>query len=1246
MRFRQVSRNRRRVLPVVVGIVCVAAFSGGASRRLAPSIQAVSQKAAPAEKAAGPPISASGGLEITTVGGYPELHVDGKPFFIHSAAFFYYRIPVDQWEHLLRAYRAYGINTIDLCIPWNWHEPKDDEIDFDGHTNPRRNLRVLLAAIERMGFKLIARPGPEILNEWQHGGYPGWLLDRPAYKMDPIDWLEGRYPPLDGLNTTDAEAAAEGWLTNPTHISKSKEWLTAVAKELAQYSARRLVHVAGEPGSPGAHEVSGPLLFVQLGDDFAIGRSNRVGPDFWRYVESLRNAVEAGGVNVPVFINPTDMRVSAAGSARERPIGVMGQWYLERRPGAGSGVRRFTAADVAEVEFFTEELKTQPAFPPVMIEYQAGWYAPGDDDRPIESPPENTLLSSRLMIANGIHGFNYFPLQDTYSPAGYSVPWANRSYRWDAPLAPDGEPQSRMHAVLRNLEILHRWGGLLAASHKRADFGIVYPVGAYPQDVLQRPDIVLASATVMRMERLGALAAIASEIVDPEFQPVEQLLRNAVTLLPVFDPEKPQFQLSERAQTTIVEYVRRGGTLVVFPLRPRGTVIDTLWKDAPAEETGTADSAIRKRWKFGEGEVMFSSKDFYSWIALERGLPEIRARREAEWASSVLREFLQAAGVRVSVKNTGKDTESRDVLVNEIVSNEGTGMLGARTNGRGFLSVTNLNGSDAADETFEILPAAASALGGEAGYIPVHVIVPPHESLLLPLDEPVCFTDAANGPCGDFVTAGGAEFLDAQREGKNLELLLFAPTRAEIQMRLSQKPLHIEMDGNRIEGDWTETEHALRVTIPRGAAPRFVRVLAFDMPSKPHVPEPEKPTKPGLDDIDTFVANAMRLPTGADAAIRSFPPLLTLTTEKNRSFALVMQGDNQTGVANLSVDINVSGVLHGSGTLRLFPRGVAIEKVQLKPSLNELMALPASADGLLHGTVELKMGHERRTIPMAFLQPKDGGEYHYRYDFDRDGADEWVLENSSLRLIVSPESGGRALAFVDKTSGENLSSSVGFLRDNFSFTENPPGGSELRARGRYGLFNRAYAAEWQGEQKDVALKLDYDAPDVFPGGASIEKSIRLEEAAGVRVDYRVVLKTRNDGRTEGKDASAQPQAFVAVNSVPAVLRPGRVTRFCWEKERTSAEAVEKKDEAKSAWHCEDFGAAGEPFELPSGTKRMEVHTTGRPATVFEWDCASECARMTIEPKHFSAMLRLQFPPLVAGGEAGNYTIHIRSAGKE
>jgi hypothetical protein len=1237
MHFCRASRIRRSALPIALIFACVAAISGTAALPPRARLQSSSGSADDA---------VNRGAEIVEHGGYPELRIDGTPFFIHSAAFFYDRIPADQWERLLRMYHAAGINTIDLYIPWNWHEPKEGEVDFDGHTNPRRNLRALLALIARYNFKLIARPGPEILNEWKHGGYPGWLLERPEYKMNPLDWIEGRYPPLDGLNATDAEAAAQGWLANPMHMLKSREWLTEVCKELAQYSSHRIVHIPADELSPAAHDVSGPLLFVQLGDDFALGRSNRVGPDFWRYVDSLRSAVDAGGVNVPVFINPTDMRVSATASDRERPIGVMGQWYMPRRAAFEGGEQRFMAADAAEIEFFTEELKTQPMFPPVMIEYQAGWYTPGDDDRPVESPSANTLLSSRLLIANGIHGINYFPLQDTYSPAGYSVPWANRSYRWDAALGPDGDTQPRLRAVLRNMQVLHRWGSLLAASHKRADFGIVYPLGAYPQELLGRADIALVSGTVMRLERLATLAVNASELLDPEYQPVEQLLRNPLTLLPVFDPEKPQFQLSEKAQRAIVEYVRRGGTLVVFPQRPSGSVIDELWKDAPRNSDsangtdGGTNSAIRARWKFGEGEMIQSSKDFYSWIGLEEGLPEIRAHREAEWAAGVLREFLEAAKVRSSVTIFGKPSEASELLANEIVSNEGSELLGARKGGRGFLSVTNLSASVAADQLLEILSPAASARGSGADYVTLHVNVPPHESLLLPLDEPVCFSDPLNAPCGESVAAAGAELLDARREGKSLELLFYAPTRAEIHLQIPYQPAHVSLDNNRIEGIWSEAGHDLQLTIVRGAAPRYVRVVSVDLSAKPHVPESERPVKPTLDDIDYFVSNTLRLPTGGDSAMRVFPPLVV--ADKKKTFAVVMQAGNETGVANQLLEISVNGALHGSGSVRLLPRGVAVEKVALKPSQNELMALPPSADGLLHGTMEVKLGREKRTLPVAFLQPREDGVYHYRYDFDRDGADEWILENSNLRLIVSPESGGQALALVDNSSGANMSTSVGLFRDNFSFTENPPGGNELRARGRYGLFNRPYVAEWESEQKDPALKLHYDAPDIYPGGASIEKSIQLDGANGVRVSYSVALK---EPASRSGAVAPRAQSFVSVNSFPATSRPGRVTKFCWAATKAAADVSTSAEATQdSGQHCEEFVAAGEAIELPAGTKRVEVRTTGRRTTALEWDCTAECARMTIEPKNFSALLRLVFPPLMVGGSAAQYTIRVRAIG--
>jgi hypothetical protein len=1183
------------------------------------------------------------GIEIVEHGGYPELRVDGTPFFIHSASFFYYRIPRDQWEALLRIYRSEGINTIDLYIPWNWHEPKEGELDFDGHTNPRRDLRTLLAVIAQEGFKLIARPGPEILNEWRHGGYPGWLLKRPEYKMNPADWIEGRYPPLDGLNTRDAEAAAHGWLENSTHMTYARQWLTTVAKELAPFSSHRA------PPAPAAEQAAGgPLLFVQLGDDFAIGRTNRVGPEFWRYVDSLRGAVEAGGVDVPVFINPTDMRVSAAGSGLARPIGVMGQWYLRPRDAAagvsaGSTDSTLAASDAGELEFFTEELKTQPHFLPMMIEYQAGWYAPADDDRPLQNPVENTLLSSRLLIANGIHGLNYVPLQDTYSPAGYSVPWANRSYRWDAPLGPDGDPQPRHHAMTRNSSVLHRWGPQLAASHKRADFGILYPLGAYPQELLSRADILQVSGSVMRIERLATLAMLSSELLDPAYQPVEQLLRDPMLLLPVFDPDRPQFQLSERAQRVIVEYVRRGGTLLVFPMRPTGTVLEELWKSAPEPEALAADNGIRARWKFGGGEVIESTKDFFSWVALDRSFAENRAQRESEWAIGVLREFMAAAGLRPALIISGKAAGTGQLIANEIVTNEGTGALGERKGGQGFLSVTNLSADSAASTFLEILSPAASARGKRADYTALHVTVPPRESLLLPLEAPICFEDPANAPCGDAVQAASAEFLDARREGKLLELQFYAPTRAEIHLRLAQKPAHVALDDNYLETTWVPAENELRVPLMRGAAPHYVRNLKIELNYKPHVPEAEKVGKASLAGFDFYAWNAMRFPTSQGAFLRTFPPLIVL--DPNRATSIMFSVVNLGPNASRDIGVTVEGPLHGTESYRLPPVSAEVEFIKLKPAGKEAMAIPPGPDGFLHGTIQIRSKNDHRSVPVVFLPLRQDGVTHYRYDFDRDGADEWVLENAGLRLIVSPESGGQVVALVDKSSGANISTSVGLLRDSFSYAGNSEKTGDHRAHGRYGLFNRPYTAEWQSEQANPAVKLQYDAPDIFPGGAHIKKTIQFESPGTIRVDYLVGLSA---SKGDGIGPPNSPlQSFVAVNSFPAVKQVDHATLFCWRTEPASADprdSAQPSQDEKGSPHCEDFSPNGKIIELPADARRVEIHTAGHPGTALEWECGKACLQMRIEPKNFSALFRLQFPPLTPGGDAAHYTLRIRALG--
>lgn len=1196
-----------------------------------------SSAASPAQK----PISApqgKHGVEIVQVGGYPELQVDGKPFFVHSAAFFYYRIPRDLWEESLARYRELGVNTIDIYIPWNWHEPEENKLDFDGHTNARRDLRALLKLIAADGFRLIARPGPQILNEWRNGGYPVWLLERPEYKMGLADRLEGCYPSLAGLNARDAEGGAQSWLDNPTHLEYAKKWLGAVAHELAPYTAARTLEVATPPGPDGeAKEIGGPLLFVQLEDSMAVGRMNYVGPAFWKYMALLRSMLEEGGLNVPVFINPPDMRVSAAGFALDRPIAAMGQWFMQPRIAAETQ-NRFADEDASTIEFLTEELKTQPGFPPMLIEYQAGWHAPGDDDRPTESPADNTLLSSRLLLGNGIRGFSYFPLQDTVAPPGYSAPWANRSYRWDAALSPDAENQARAQAVRRNADVVRQWGPFLAAAHKRPDFGILYPLSAFPQAELAGEDIQRVSDSVLRLERLGQLAHLSSEALDPQYQPVEQLLRDPLLVLPVFDPREERFHLSLRAQQTLVAYVKRGGILAAFPERPLGAAFDEIWNGVEAAEELPGAGKARE-WKFGDGRVLLIERNFLEWVNLHQTFSENRAREESAAALATLRGLLRVSGLRSVLTFPEGYDGTEELVIHELVADENTGLLGMRTGGPGLLSVANLSQEMAVEKQVRVLAPGASARGSGDDYLPLRLELSPRQALLLPLNSLLCSPVGRDEGCEDSVVSAGAEFLGAQRDNRTLQLFFYTPGRAEVQLRLESIPGSVDVEDIRAEGRWDTRQKTFTVTLPRGASPRFLRELKLRLPYVPHVLEKAAKKRPSFQDLEIKIANRVRLPLGEDSSLRSYPPLIPLAADRHAE--VLLQAANADPDHEHGLDISIEGALRGSGVFRVPAGQPGVTRIRLKPpgeATAQSANLAPDEKGLLHATMEVREGRDRRTIPLIFLPSPGDSTEKYRFDFDRDGADEWVLENSSFRLIVSPESGGRALALVDKDTDLNLTTTVGAFGDAFAYPLNPTEIPQPCPRSPYGLFNRPYKAKWEGDANVPVLRLSYDAPDVFPSGAHIEKTIRFDGNDALQADYRVSLNAASPPQ-EGNAAAVPPeQAFIAMNSFPALARGDRKTRFCWNAPSGSsgpAGAV-GAEVPPTQLECRDFVPEGSVLSVPGSAARLEIQTSGRPTLALEW----KQGKMTIEPKNFSALLRLQFPPLASGVAAASYSLRL------
>ncbi|CAD5317053.1 unnamed protein product [Arabidopsis thaliana] len=97
---------------------------------------------------------------------------DGNRFQIIGGDLHYFRVLPEYWEDRLLRAKALGLNTIQVYVPWNLHEPKPGKMVFEGIGD----LVSFLKLCEKLDFLVMLRAGPYICGEWDLGGFPAWLL--------------------------------------------------------------------------------------------------------------------------------------------------------------------------------------------------------------------------------------------------------------------------------------------------------------------------------------------------------------------------------------------------------------------------------------------------------------------------------------------------------------------------------------------------------------------------------------------------------------------------------------------------------------------------------------------------------------------------------------------------------------------------------------------------------------------------------------------------------------------------------------------------------------------------------------------------------------------------------------------------------------------------------------------------------------------------------------------------------------
>ncbi len=158
---------------------------------------------------------------------------EGKPLFLLSADYPYYRDNAANWEDRLKKLKEAGIDIVTAYIPWRHHAQKEKNgkiiYDFDGRTQDNRNLHKFIELSEKANLHLILKPGPFIHAEVNFGGLPDWVCPREDkdihsmidFQQKPITWFGRTLPsPLD-----------------EKFLKLTLEWLSKVDKEIFSQNA-------------------------------------------------------------------------------------------------------------------------------------------------------------------------------------------------------------------------------------------------------------------------------------------------------------------------------------------------------------------------------------------------------------------------------------------------------------------------------------------------------------------------------------------------------------------------------------------------------------------------------------------------------------------------------------------------------------------------------------------------------------------------------------------------------------------------------------------------------------------------------------------------------------------------------------------------------------------------------------------------------------------------------------------------
>ncbi|KAJ4848084.1 Beta-galactosidase 17 [Turnera subulata] len=379
---------------------------------------------------------------------------DGEPFRIIGGDLHYFRILPEYWEDRLLRAKALGLNTIQVYVPWNLHEPQPGQLVFEGIAD----LVSFLKLCQKLDFLVMLRAGPYICAEWDLGGFPAWLLAiKPALKLRSSD---------------------------PAYLQLVDKWWQTLLPKVA----------------PLLYDNGGPIIMVQIENEFGSFGDDKA------YLHHLVK-VAREHLGEDVILYTTD------GGARENlEKGTI------RGDAVFSAVDFTTGDDPWPIFRLQKEFNAPGKSPPLSAEFYTGWLTHWGEKIASTDADFTTSALAKILSRNGsavlymAHGGTNFGF---YNGANTGVDEYDykpdlTSYDYDAPIKESGDVDNAKFKALRRVIGLYSGASLtpVPSNNEKMQYGpIQLHKSAYLFDLLDMmdPAQVVESENPVSMESVGQM---------------------------------------------------------------------------------------------------------------------------------------------------------------------------------------------------------------------------------------------------------------------------------------------------------------------------------------------------------------------------------------------------------------------------------------------------------------------------------------------------------------------------------------------------------------------------------------------------------------------------------------------------------------------------------------------------------------------------------------------------------------------